>query len=424
MPGSKSAQALWMSLVMLVAIVLVNTCAAQQEAVLHSFGHGTDGAGPETELVIDSAGNLYGTTLIGGIHDNCGGGHGCGTVFQLSPRQDGAWTETVLYSFGNGTDGQNPSAGLILDMSGNLYGTTAAGGIHSKGTVFELSPREGGGWTETVLHSFGSGTDGASPYATLTFDGAGNLYGTTLDGGIHGRGTVFELSPRQGGEWSETVLHSFGSGTDGSQPYGELVFDAGGDLYGTTTGGGSTGIGGTVFELSPRQGGGWSETIIHSFGNGADGEGPTAGPIFDGSGSLYGTTAGGGIHGGGTVFELSPRQGGGWTETVIHSFGNGTDGKAPYGGLIFDSSSGNLYGTTNQGGIHYCADFGESCGTVFQLSPREGGGWTETVLHSFGKGPDGAFPYSGLIRDASGHLYGTTFYGGIRGFGTAFEITP
>jgi uncharacterized repeat protein (TIGR03803 family) len=227
-------------------------------------------------------------------------------VFELSPRQGGGWTETLLHNFNNnGRDGVNPQAGLIIDDAGNLYGTTYRGGIYNSGTAFELSPQQGGGWTEKVLHSFGHGSDGITPDANLTIDAAGNLYGTTYNGGIHGRGTVFELTPREGGGWTETVLHSFGNGSDGANPYAGLIIDANGNLYGTTLAGGIH-TAGTAFELSPRQGGGWTETILHSFGNGTDGNSPYAGLIFDASGNLYGTTLEGGIHSYGVVFEITP----------------------------------------------------------------------------------------------------------------------
>ena len=349
--------------------------------MLHSFGHGTDGNGPGGDLIFDAAGNLYGTTYGGGI--NPCEGFGCGTVFELSPRQGGGWTEEVLHSF-NGTGGQYPYAGLVFDAAGNLYGTTSKGGIQGAGTIFELSPRQGGGWTERVLHSFGNGTDGAEPRAGLILDGAGNLYGTTVSGGIHldqcgvGCGTVFQLSPQQGGGWTETLLHSFSyDGMDGVEPFGGLVFDAAGNLYGTTFGGGihatcyQGGRCGTVFELSPRQGGGWTETVLHSF-DGTDGYQPNSALLIDGTGNLFGMTQNGGIHpcfgaGCGTVFELSPRQGGGWIETVLHSFNNSPDGYIPEADLVFDGA-GNLYGTTLEGGIHTTC-FGTTCGAVFKIAP-------------------------------------------------------
>ena len=394
-----------------VALFVTSTWAATQEKVLHSFGNGTDGDFPEAGLISDAAGNLYGTTIGGGIHNS-------GTVFEAIPQEGGSWTEKVLHSFGNGTDGAIPYAGLILDAAGNLYGTTFEGGIHGYGTVFELSPREGGSWTEKVLHSFNSnGTDGFYPYAGLILDAAGNLYGTTIGGGIHDYGTVFELSPREDGGWTEKVLHSFNSNdVVGAYPYAGLILDAAGNLYGTTELGGIHKYG-TAFELSPTGGGGWTETVLHSFGNGVDGGYPEAGLIFDAAGNLYGTTVYGGIHNSGTVFELTPREGGGWTERVLHSFGNGTDGYEPYACLIFDAA-GNLYGTTELGGIH-----GPDSGTAFELTPREGGGWTEKVLHSF-NGTDGALPLAGLIFDAAGNLYATTSEGGIHNSGTVFEITP
>ncbi len=398
-----------------VTLLVTSTWAASHESVLHSFNNnGTDGVNPYAGLIADTSGNLYGTTVEGGIHN-------LGSVFELTPRQGGGWTETVLHSFGRGTDGTDPYASLIFDAAGNLYGTTQQGGIHNSGTVFELSPRQGGGWTETVLHSFNNnGIDGAYPLGGLIFDAAGNLYGTTQQGGIHscqGKtcGTVFELTPKQGGGWTETVLHSFGNGTDGVNPQAGLIIDAAGNLYGTTYQGGIHNLG-TVFELTPRQGGGWTETVLHSFGRGTNGVSPNASLTVDAAGHLYGTTIAGGILNDGTVFELTPSQGGGWTETVLHSFGNGTDGVNPQASLIIDAA-GNLYSTTIAGGIH-------TDGTVFELSPQPGGGWTETVLHSFGNGTDGVSPYAGLIIDAAGNLYGTTIGGGIHTDGTVFEITP
>ncbi len=399
-----------------VTLLVTSTWAAAHESVLHSFNNnGTDGANPYATLALDTAGNLYGTTVEGGIHN-------LGAVFELSPREGGGWTEKVLHSFGHGTDGTGPYANLVIDAVGNLYGTTQLGGIHNSGTVFELSPEEGGGWTETVLHSFNdNGVDGSYPLAGLTFDAAGNLYGMTQQGGINscdGKncGTVFELSPRQGGGWTETVLHNFNNnGRDGVNPQAGLIIDAAGNLYGTTYRGGIHNSG-TAFELSPQQGGGWTEKVLHSFGHGSDGITPDANLTIDAAGNLYGTTYNGGIHGRGTAFELTPREGGGWTETVLHSFGNGSDGANPYAGLIIDAN-GNLYGTTLAGGIH-------TAGTAFELSPRQGGGWTETILHSFGNGTDGNSPYAGLIFDASGNLYGTTLEGGIHSYGVVFEITP
>jgi len=412
-----------LALIVLAAGTGVAQQYAQHYSVLHSFGAGSDGVNPYGGLIMDSNGNLYGVTEIGGIH-------GSGTVFELSPK-DGWWTERVIHSFGNGYDAKVPEAPLSMDRSGNLYGTTIYGGTHSCfegmytcGAVFELSPMEGGGWTEKVLHNFNNnGSDGHDPQAGFLIDAAGNLYGTTAHGGIHcydgdeGCGTAFEMSPREGGGWTETVLHNFGRPSDGYYPCAGLVMDAAGNLYGTTSWGGIHGeTSGTIFELSPREGGAWAETVLHNFGNGHDGTLPHAGLIFDAAGNLYGTTYLGGLYGDGTVFELSPLQGGGWTESVLHSFGSGTDGMEPLGSLILDSS-GNLYGTTAYGGAH-------NGGIIFELSPQQGGGWSESILHHFGKDADGVNPSGSLISDSSGNLYGTTQSGGIHNGGTIFLVTP
>ncbi len=383
------------------------------EKLIHSFGHSGDGTYPYGSLVIDSAGNLYGTTSGGGTH-------GAGTAFEVTPNSNGTWTETVIHNFGSGSDGRQPQGGLIFAATGNLFGTTIVGGSVGRGTVFEMTPRQGGGWTETILHNFGNGSDGFAPEAPLIFDGAGNLYGTTVSGGTNlESGTVFLMKPRQGGGWTESVIHNFGSdGNDGSSPEQGLILDGNGNLFGATTSGGANGLG-VVFELSPGQGGGWTETILHTFiENGTDGGLPFGSLVRDASGNLYGTAIGGGSDRSGVVFELSPAQGGSWTETILHSFTfNGSDGVGPDANLIFDSA-GNLYSTTNGGGIR-------NDGTVFELSPQQGGGWTETVLYSFiYSGSGGAFPPSNLIADSAGNLYGTTNGGGSYDSGIAFKLTP
>ena len=328
--------------------------------------------------------------------------HGLGVVLAISAvalfatTASAAASETVLHNLNNdGTAAAYPCAGLIMDASGNFYGTTCYGGLYNAGTVFELTPNQGRGWTETVLHSFGNGTDGSVPEAGLIFDANGNLYGTTSFGGIHDGGTAFELTPTGGGDWTETVLRNFGGGTDGAIPFSGLVFDANGNLFGTTYQGGIHNHG-TVFQLAPRQGGGWTETVLHSFNNnGSDGALPEAGLVFDPAGNLYGTTSSGGIHDYGTVFELAVAQGGGWTETILHSFNmNGSDGAFPEAGLVIDNA-GNLYGTTEEGGIHL------SYGTVFKLTPRDGGGWTETILH-----PETGGLARSLVLDGPGDIDG------------------
>jgi len=384
------------------------------ETVLHSFQpNGVDGVSPQSAgLIVDAAGHLFGTTINGGRYN-------VGTMFEMSHNGNGSWIENV-YSFDyNGTDGATPDASLISDAAGNFYGTTSNGGTSAAGTAFEMSPNGSGGWTEKLLYSFGEGLDGFNPEASLIFDAAGNLYGTTLGGSMNGGGMAFKLSPNGSGSWTETVLHSFSGGTDGSVPYGALIFDGAGNLYGTTS---SEGIDfyGIAFELSPNGSGGWTETVLHSFGAGTDGSGPTGSLIFDGGGNLYGATYAGGTSNVGTVFELSPNGSGGWTESVLYSFNNnGSDGNYPYAGLVFDSA-GNLYGTTYYGGT-------SNQGSIFKLSPNGGGGWTETVLHSFDfnfNETDGAYPTAGVIFDHAGNLYGTTDNGGTCNYGTAFEFSP
>jgi uncharacterized repeat protein (TIGR03803 family) len=227
----------------------------------------------------------------------------------MMPKAGGGWTETVLHSFNNnGTDGYSPWGGLTIDALGNLYGTTAAGGAYNQGTIFELTPTASGSWTETLLHSFNdNGTDGSRPYDTLIFDASGNLYGATELGGTYNHGAVFELTPKVGGGWTEKVLHSFDeNGVDGYDPWAGLVLDAAGNLYGTTLGGGASSCG-VVFKLTPASGGSWTEKIMHSFtSEPTDGCAPRAGLTFDASGNIYGTTNAGGANGGGTVFEITP----------------------------------------------------------------------------------------------------------------------
>ena len=303
-------------------------------------------------MVFDSAGNLYGETWYGGIY-------GGGTVFRLTPKADGVgWTEKILHNFGNGKDGANPSGGLMLDSAGNLYGTTFAGGAYDSagpyrsGTAFELVATTTGDFVEKRLHNFGSGQDGQGPFGPLVFDGEGNIYGTAANGGAYqSNGTVFELTPDAEGQWSEKTLHNFGSvANDGFQPLSGVIFDAAGNLYGTTGRGGAYGYpwGGTVFELIPNTNGDWTEKILHSFGNG-DGVEAYAPVIIDAGGNLYGT-----IFAGGTVFELSPTSRGNWTETALYTSGNMDTG------LLLDPG-GNLYGSTG-GGIN-------GAGFAFKIVP-------------------------------------------------------
>jgi len=281
-------------------------------------------------------------------------------------------------------------------------------------------PVADGSWTETVLHSFRTkSSDGYSPLGSLIFDTVGNLYGTTRNGGAADLGTVFELTPSADGTWKENVLHDFtADGQHGYYPYAGLALDKAGNLYGTTYDGelASGGIPGhgTVFKLAPQAVGNLGFEIVHKFKNDAkDGTYPYGGLTIDVAGNLYGTTYGGGNFNGGTAFELTPNVDGTWTEKILHKFKNdGKDGYSVQGGLIFDDA-GNLYGSS------------DTVGTVFELTPTTGGGWTERILHNFkDNGLDGNAPFAGAIIDASGHLYGTTFRGGAHDAGTVFEITP
>jgi len=428
-------------------LAATGTAGAQTDfAILHQFQgnpagciNRCDGAFPQARLIMDGAGNLYGTTFAGG-------NNGFGTVFELVPPSqiiNRGWTEFPLYSFcqqSGCADGKNPQAGLITDGT-NLYGTTVNGGSNNLGTVFKFAPANGA-WTPTVLYSFAGGSkncggvvDGSNPWADLIMDLAGNLYGTTNQGGSNQFGTVFKLTftptPPKGGVWDFCTLHGFAGGSDGGYPAAGLIFDAG-ELYGTTTGSANSG---TVFNLAPS-GGTWTSYNFFCPMSGSqsgcvNGRFPYAGLMMGGSGNLYGTTLNGGSSpncsrpdGCGTVFELTPQRGSAWTPTVLYSFCSQSgcaDGSNSYAGLIMDGA-GNLYGTTILGGS-------QNAGTVFKLAPS-GGAWTPTVLHNFCSESgcaDGASPYAGLIYDkASGTLYGTTMNGGASscqgGCGVVFAV--
>lgn len=417
-----SGRSVWTAVLLFIFLSTMALAAARASAqtltVLHSFTGGTDGKSPQAPVIADKSGNLFGTTEYGGTHKD-------GTVFELvySPSKN-SYTEKVLSSF-NGSNGAAPEAGLISDAHGNLYGTTKSGGAYGGGTVFELV-KSSGGYTEKVLHSFGSGSDGRQPLAGLLADSSGNLYGTTFYGGVYtpvssgvqkttycdgGCGTVFELV-NSSGSYTEKVLYSF-DGEHGLHSVADLISDSSGNLYGTTTGGvfqepegGSGQINGTVFELV-NSSGSYTMKVLSNYP--AD---PWAGLVADASGNLYGTTTPDGF-GNGSVFELVNTSGN-YTLDVLHSF-NGSDGNSPFGDLIADKA-GNLYGTTELGGAI-------GAGTVFELV-NSSGGYTEKVLHSFTGRTDGQAPLAGLFADASGNLYGTTLSGGGDGMGTVFGIAP
>jgi uncharacterized repeat protein (TIGR03803 family) len=426
--------------VVVLIVVTTNATQAQTFKVIHNFTGGdgrADGASPEAGLTMDAAGNLYGTTLFGGSGPcNSGGFSGCGTVFQLKPVKS-SWVFNTIYNFVGGNDGAGPWDRVVIGPDGVLYGTTTQGGGQGNcqyygysfcGTVFKLkSPATACGsvvcpWDETVLYSFSGTTDGNLPQAKVTFDQAGDLYGTTYFGGVAGDGVVFKLTPSNG-TWTQSVVHNFGSGaTDGQNPSTGLTLDGAGNLYGTTNFGSDYGYG-TVFELT-RSGSGWAEDLLYGFQNGNDGGGSTAGLIFDNAGNLYSASAYGGANGGGTVFQLTPSDGG-WMFNLLDSLsgtgcGQGKVACGPYEGLVMDAA-GNLYGTTQ--GNSSVGDYG----TVFKLT-HGASSWTYAPLHVFTGGTDGSRPRSSVVFDTQGNIYGTATQGGTgsctRGCGVVWEITP
>ncbi len=375
---------------------------AQVDNMLYSFasGGGT-GQSPLGTLVRDTAGNLYGTAYSGGtVNGNCTSG--CGTVFQLNS----ANTLTVLHAFaGSPSDGANPVAGLVRDLKGNLYGTTVNGGAHGAGSVFRVTATG----SEKVLYSFTGGADGGNPNAGLVY-AQGNLYGTTTNGGTSNKGTVFVLTPAG----VETVLHSFTGGVDGQSPWATLIRDADGNLYGTTIAGGASGMG-TVFEVTAAG----VESVLYSFAGGADGAQPYGSLIRGKQGDLYGTTFFGGASssgcptGCGTMFHLAPTG----VETILIAFPGGSKGANPQGGLVRDSK-GNFWGTTVIGGQVKLCNHG--CGTIFELTAT---GFPVLGIAFNGSPNDGQTPRAGLILDTAGNLYGTTQMGGSGG-GTIFKYVP
>lgn len=410
MPAGKRFFNLKVALAIFIILLAMGTpLAAQQERVIHNFGYRADGNTVYGGVISDAAGNLYGTTFGGGTFP--AGDFGAGVVYELVRQADGSWTEQILHDFGQGTDGRGPMAGLVFDAAGNLYGTTRYGGGGRTcpagcGIAYQLQPpaTQGGAWTENVLYRFENRYEGLNPQGNLVVDSAGNLFGVTQNGGFDHTGTVFELTPNAGGVWSEKVVYALRrNGTDGNFP-NSVIMDSSGNLYGTTSGGGAYNYG-TVFEISRRSNGGWSEKILYSFNNnGIDGTLPAAGVTLGADGSLYGTTGLGGPYNSGTVFQLTPSSHGVWSESILYSFGaTSTDGTDPWGTVVLDSA-GNVYGETNLGGT-------QAEGTVFKLT-HANGTWTETVLHDFGSGDDGMFPQGTLIFDNAGNLYGTCVLGG------------
>jgi uncharacterized repeat protein (TIGR03803 family) len=420
-PGFALAMFGWLTMIMTMPVL------AQTFTVIHTFTGGADGSAPVAGVTVGGSGTLYGPGFGQVI--------GISVVFELTHRGSG-WILDPLHDMPGGYPA-GPEGPLTLGPNGALYGTTNASGTGALGTVFELQPPATVCraafcyWNEIVLHSFqGGANDGANPAATkLLFDQAGNIYGTTKFGGSGsgeycpsgGCGTVFELSPSAGG-WTLSVLHSFNNdGIDGYEPQYGVIFDAAGNLYGTTPFGGNIegpdGIGGgTAFELTPS-GGTWAENIVYNFPVAGDDSSDPGDLIMDQLGDLYGTTFFGGDHASGTVFELT-RSGGSWTFSTLYTFDNGNC----YPQHLARDRAGNLYGVCAGGGAY---DFG----WVFKLT-NSGGSWTATDLHDFNGGSDGYSPSGFVVLDNSGNVYGTAALGGLpggcggEGCGTVWEITP
>ena len=386
------------------------------ESVLYTFRGLADGGNPYSSLIPDSAGNMYGITYGGGVN-------GWGVVFKLAPMSDGSWKESVIHQF-SFADGAQPMA-LTRDSAGNLFGVTFWGGqttcfSEGCGTVFELSPTSDS-WRFRVIHFFTGGYDGYWPIA-ISVSSSGEVYANAQQGGnylgpcassegVSGCGTIYELST-VGHTWRGRTIHAF-TLNDGAAPYGNLVFDAAGNIYGTTYTTGSTGMIGSgcgiVFRLAKSNSGAWGAETLYTFTGGDDGLAPLGGVTLDGAGNVYGTTEFGGSAGGGVAFRLTASSQLPWQQTILHPFSaNGGDGFYPGAAMTFDSA-GNLYGTTGFGG-YPCTNLG--CGVVFELSPSSTG-WSESILYAFTGGSNGLEPLiSGVTLGQNGTLFGTTTQGG------------
>ena len=383
-------------------------------SVIHSFTGSPDGKIPSTAMISDSSGNFYGGTINGGT-GLCMAG--CGTIFELSPVSGGGWTESIIYSFQGGAvgDGQFPAGALTSDASGNIYGVTSQGGTTGNGTVFRLSPGTGG-WTETVLYAFkGGNTDGGAPAGKVIFDSAGNLFGVTGGNGAHSTGTVYMLTPTSSGMWTETLLYSFpASGSSlGTNPSG-IIFDSTGVLWGVTTFGGTSGVNGSgvVFQLIKNTSGVWTQRVIKKFSTAAaDVQTPTGGLAFDASGDLF-MTMSRGAQGGASVFELTPTTGGNYQGHVLHAY-QGPQVVQPYEAITFDST-GALYSAGSVGGGS-C-----DCGLVYKLTPGTSG-WSSTVLLTM-NGTSGNQPIGGAVLDSSGNTLVVTQFGGSKKDGVVLSI--
>lgn len=394
------------------AILAVGARAASTTQVIYSFGGDADGEYTDTDLVMDRAGNIYGSSVQGGDFAS-------GTVFQLSP-SGGSWIHSVLYSFTGGNDGGEPYKGVTLDAQGNLYGTAVTGGTGACeggcGVVYKLT-NSGGVWTQSVIHNF-NGNDGSGPGSGVTFDKHGNLYGVTPTGGANGLGVIFQMRADTGGSWKFKVIHNFTGGSDGSSGMaGRLILDQAGNLYGVATTGGANGSG-VAFELVRSQTGQFTFKTLYAFKGQPDAGFPYGGLLFDRFGNLYGTTYYDGANDLGSVYQLAAQSDGTFKERVLYSFKGGSDGDGPISTLVADQA-GNLYGTASEAGAGSCG-----CGTVFKLTHGSSGKWGESTAYSFTGAPDGAFVYNGMVKDAAGNIYGATVHGGTGNEGAIYQFIP
>ena len=393
-----------------VVFTLALSVPANAEKVLWNFAGGSDGSGPWSNYFIsDAKGNLYAATASGGTYS-------VGVVFMLTP----AGKETVLYEFkGQASgDGASPHGRLAFDANGNIYGTTQGGGTNGTGTVYELSPKSGGGWKEKVIYSFSAtGADGINPSAGMTIAPDGTMFSTAPDGGAYNGGVIFSMKKTSKG-WKQTVIHSINFPSEGGFPYEGLLRDEAGNLYGAAPAGGAS-QNGVIYRLSLTKKG-WVDTVLYNF---TDQNGDGSGLywidlISDKSGNIYGATSFGGTNGTGTVWELvysgTKKT---YSESILYEFGasGSGDGDNPYGGLAMDSE-GNLYGTTLNGGA-------SNLGTSYKLT-KQGKTWKETILHSFLGANDGAQPTGNPYLDAKGRVYGMAETGGTSNLGIAYRITP
>jgi uncharacterized repeat protein (TIGR03803 family) len=381
--------------------------SAQTDQILHSFA-GSDGIRPNGALVFDSAGNLYGTAQGGGSSTGCGS-RGCGTAFELSPESGGTWSYNVIHTF-DGPDGATPAWGVALDAAGNLYGTTASGGANNFGAVFELQPTKSG-WTESVLYSFTGVDDGGSPSTGVVLDASGNLYGTTATGAANKQGAVFELS-KSGSSWSLKVLLDLNN-IDGTGP-SPLTFDTAGNLYGTATGGGfdMNHKRGTIFKLSPSSGGTWTSSVLFAFtGPATFGENPAGGVVFDQTGNIYGTLEAGGFGDafGGSIYELQTPS---WEEMDWDTFTRFPASPHPPLSPVALDSSDNIYVALSGDGASVCY------GAILKIGKDVFG-----IYNFNANSSDGHFPLGGIVLDSENNVYGATSSGGGAGYGTIFKVT-